>query len=105
MDELGVHLLPRQLWHRLEGFGANQVDPLALTVELTVEERDDVQPVPDRRADDRIPEPDFFYELPYQGLDVGLAGLQSTARQRPSRRRRKLEANEQHAVIGVDHQS
>ena len=51
---------------------------------------------------DRVDEPDLFVELAAQRVDVALARLEPAARQRPSRRRRELEAHEQHTSVGVD---
>ena len=59
---------------------------------------------PDRRADDGIGETDFLGELAHQRIDMALAGLEAAAGQRPPRRSGELEANEQHAIVGIDHE-
>ena len=80
------------------------MDPFALAIELAVQERHDVQPMPDLRPDDGVDQPDLLLQFATQRLDVVFAGLQPAAGQRPTGRRGELEAHEQHPVVGVDHQ-
>ncbi len=76
--------------------------PVALAVPLPVEERDDVQAVPDVRADHQAVETELLVELPAQRRLVVLARLLPAARRRPHRDRRELEANQQDTVVGIE---
>ena len=78
----------------------DQMDLLALAVVRAVDERDDVQAVPDVRPDAWHRQPELLLELAAQRLLMGLAGVETATRQRPTRGGRELEAHQQHMMVG-----
>src|SRR4029450_13245286 len=94
VDVLCVHLLPRQSRHGLERVTVDEMDAFALPIELAVQERHDVQPMPDLRADDGLDQADLLLQLAAERIDVRLARIEPASWQRPTCGRRELEAHQ-----------
>ena len=105
VDELGVHLLPRQPRLGVERIGTDEVDLFSLAIELAIEERHDVQSVPDLRSDDCADQADLFLQLPVESLYMALTRLEPATWQSPSSCRGELEPHQQHSFVGVDNES
>ena len=82
----------------------DQVDAVVLAVPATVDERDDVQAVPDVRADVDVGEAELLVQLAAQRRLVVLARLLTATGRRPHGHVRELEAHEQHAARRVEHE-
>ena len=88
----------------LERRRPDQVDAIVPTVPATVDERDDVQAVPDVRTDVDVGEAELLVQLVAQRRFVVLARLLTATRRRPHGHVRELETHEQHAARRVEHE-
>ena len=81
----------------------DEVDVLALTVPVAVEEREVVLTRPDVWADLSARQTDFLVEFPLEGIDVALTDFETATGQSPLRPGRKLETNEEDRWPRAEH--
>ncbi len=99
--ELRVQLCPGQVRSRVSARRANEV--VALDLAVPVSELEEMPPRPHAGPEVEALESCLLGELAAQSSLVGLPFVHAAARHRPPRPVRKLEADEEHAVIRIEH--